>query len=62
METLDLMTITDIAIALKRRPKTVYFYVESQYIPPKIVLKIGNGIRIKRADFEKWVSSLRRRY
>ena len=61
MNTLDLMTVGDIATVLQKSVRTVYGYIEHEYIPPQIVLKIGNEIRIKRKDLELWVNSCRRR-
>jgi excisionase family DNA binding protein len=55
----QLMTVKDVAYALKKAVKTVYHYVESESIPPDIILRFGNGIRIKRPDFEKWLEGHR---
>ena len=57
METIELMTVADLATVLKKAVKTVYHYVETEYIPPSIVMKIGNEIRINKCDFEKWIIS-----
>jgi len=57
METIELMTVADLATVLKKAVKTVYHYVETEYIPASIVMKFGNEIRINKCDFEKWVVS-----
>ena len=55
----ELLTVKDVARVLRKAVKTVYHYVESELIPPSIILRLGNGIRIKRPDLEKWIEGHR---
>ncbi len=55
----QLMTVKDVAFALKKAVKTVYHYVESEVIPPTLIIRVGNSLRMRRADLEKWVESKR---
>ncbi len=55
----QLMTVKDVAFALKKAVKTVYHYVESEVIPPTLIIRVGNSIRMRRVDLEKWVESKR---
>lgn len=50
------LTLKDISAELGIPLKTVYYYHESGEGP--IAYKFGKHIRIKREDFDSWVSSL----
>lgn len=55
----QLMTVKDVAYALKKAVKTVYHYVESKEIPPSLIIRLGGSIRMRTSDFDKWIESQR---
>ena len=55
----QLMTVKDVAHALKKAVKTIYHYVESEEIPPTLLIRQGASIRMRPSDLEKWIESQR---
>ena len=55
----ELLTIREIAIRLKKAPKTVYHYVETEEIPPSLIIRLGNTIRMRVSDLEGWIEDKR---
>ena len=55
----SLMSVEQIAQRLNKAPKTVYVYIERGSIPPSLLIRMGNSIRMKAEDLEKWIESLR---
>ena len=55
----QLMTVKDVAHALNKAVKTVYHYVETEVIPATLVIRLGNSIRMRPVDFEKWIEGNR---
>ena len=51
----QLMTVPEIAAKLRKATKTIYHYVETEVIPATLVIRLGNSIRMRPADFEKWI-------
>jgi len=56
-----LMTVPQIAERLNKAPKTIYQYIEGGKIPGSLLIRMGNSIRMKREDLEKWIESFRGR-
>ena len=55
----QLMTVRDVARTLNKAIKTVYNYVETERIPPNLIIRLGSTIRMRTSDFEKWIESHR---
>ena len=55
----ELMTVPEIATKLRKANKTIYNYVETERIPPNLIIRFGSSIRMKVSDFEKWIESHR---
>ena len=55
----ELLTIREIAVMLKKSPKTVYHYVETGVIPPSLIIRVGNAIRMWASDLKKFIESHR---
>jgi len=51
-----LLTIDEVSSLLGLSRKTIYGYTSSKQIP---YLKIGNSVRFKESDIEKWAESKR---
>ena len=49
----DLMTVSEIAARSKKANKTIYNYVETERIPPNLIIRLGGSIRMRVSDFEK---------
>lgn len=52
-----LLTIPEAATLLGVSPQTVYRWVSTGVLPPALLLRIGEGIRIKRPLLEAWAAS-----
>jgi len=55
----ELMTVPEIAARLRKASKTIYHYVETERIPPNLIIRLGASIRMKVSDFEKWIEGHR---
>lgn len=55
----ELLTVREIASKLKKAPKTIYHYVETEEIPPSLIIRLGNSIRMRPSDLEKWIEGNR---
>ncbi len=55
----ELMTVPEIASRLKKAPKTIYHYVETEEIPTSLIIRLGKTIRMRVSDLEKWIESKR---
>ena len=55
----ELMTVSQIAARLKKAPKTIYYYIETGKIPAMLIIRIGNAIRMRASDLERWVENQR---
>ena len=55
----DLMTVSEIAARSKKANKTIYNYVETQRIPPNLIIRLSGSIRMRVSDFEKWIEGNR---
>ena len=47
----NLMTVPEIAARLRKASKTVYNYVETQRIPPNLIIRLSGSIRMRVSDF-----------
>ncbi len=55
----NLLTVPEIAAKCRKATKTIYHYVETEEIPPTLIIRLGNSIRMRTSDLEKWVESQR---
>jgi len=55
----ELITVPEIASRLKKAPKTIYHYVETEKIPTLLIIRLGKTIRMRVSDLEKWIESKR---
>ena len=55
----ELMTVPEIATKLRKANKTIYNYVETERIPPHLIIRFGSTIRMRVSDFEQWIESHR---
>ena len=55
----ELMTVPEIAAKLKKAIKTIYHMIETERIPPTLLIRFGNSIRMKPADLDKLIESYR---
>ena len=55
----QLITVSEIATRLRKAPKTIYHYVESEAIPSTLIIRLGKTIRMRVSDLEKWIESQR---
>ena len=55
----ELITVPEIASRLKKAPKTIYHYVETEEIPTSLIIRLGKTIRMRVSDLEKWIESKR---
>lgn len=54
-----LMTVPEIAAKLRKAIKTIYHWIETERIPPSLLIRFGNSIRMRVSDFEKFVENNR---
>ncbi len=47
-----LLTVDDLAIYFKVKPRTIYQWVHEGYLP---VVKLGSAVRFKQASIAEWV-------
>jgi excisionase family DNA binding protein len=52
-----LMTVPEIAARLRKAIKTIYHWIETERIPPGLIIRLGTSIRISTGDLEKWLES-----
>ncbi|MBF0478287.1 MAG: helix-turn-helix domain-containing protein [Candidatus Omnitrophica bacterium] len=57
----DFMTVQEIAAKVRKATKTIYHYVETEVIPANLIIRVGNSIRMRPSDFEKWIEGQRGR-
>ena len=55
----ELMTVPEIAAKLRKAIKTIYTWIETGRIPPTLLIRFGNSIRMTRADCDKLIESHR---
>lgn len=55
MKNLELISVTDIASILKVSTKTVYNHIDKGQIPQSLIIRLGNQIRMKQQDLEKYI-------
>ena len=53
---MELLSIRETADIMGTKESTVRTWINRNLIPPVIVVRIGNTVRIKKDKFEKWVS------
>ena len=52
---MELLSIRETADLMGAKESTVRTWINREQIPPVIVFRIGNTVRIKKEKFEKWV-------
>ena len=55
----DLMTVPEIAARLKKAVKTIYHHIETERIPPNLIIRFGNSIRMRPSDLDKLIEDNR---
>jgi excisionase family DNA binding protein len=53
---MELLSIRETADLMGAKESTVRTWINRKQIPPVIVFRIGNTVRIKKDKLEKWVS------
>ena len=53
----ELLTIREIAAKLKKAPKTIYHYVETEVIPPSLIIRLEKSIRMSTSDLDRFIRS-----
>lgn len=52
---MELLSIKETADIMGAKESTVRTWINRKQIPPVVVFRIGNTVRIKKDKFEKWV-------
>lgn len=53
---MELLLIKDAALFLNAKERTVRTWISRGQIPPEVIFRIGNTVRIKKDKFEKWIA------
>lgn len=53
---MELLSIKETADLLKTKESTIRTWINRGQIPPELVFRIGNTVRIRLEKFNKWVN------
>lgn len=53
---MELLSIKETADLLKTKESTIRTWINREQIPPELVFRIGNTVRIRLEKFNKWVN------